>query len=98
MKEVFAPRNRQLYDLVVSKADLLIEEEMPSCLLILCAHVASYEVVLHQWGKGNFSHDRPLVDFPGDIYDYASHSFTLLKSQQLRLLGLNPYERAVESA
>ncbi|WP_371616458.1 hypothetical protein [Streptomyces sp. NBC_00454] len=41
---MFIPNIQEMRDVVVTKADLLIEEEMPAALLQLCAHVAGYEI------------------------------------------------------
>ena len=49
MTTVFMPRNRVLYGLVVSKADLLRGNDCPASRPDLSAHVASWEVVMSQW-------------------------------------------------
>ena len=87
MKTVFMPINIRIYELILSKSDLLIESNMPICLVELCAHVASYRVVLEQWEQNNFSEHIALVSFPKEINDYAKKSFVLLKSEQEKLLG-----------
>jgi hypothetical protein len=46
MTTVFMPINLRIYELIVSKADLLIERDMPECLRELGAHVAAYQTVL----------------------------------------------------
>ena len=48
------PVNRRIYDLVISKGDLLIDGKMPDVLLQLCAHISAYEAVLAQWERGNY--------------------------------------------
>lgn len=87
MTTVFMPRNRALYELVVSKADLLLDREMPSTLLDLCAHVAAWEVVVSQWAANDFSEYRSVIKFPKQAEDYARRSFSILKSEQAKLLG-----------
>jgi len=44
---VFIPNIQAMREVIVAKADLLIEEQMPEVLLQLCAHVSGYEVTLH---------------------------------------------------
>src|SRR5262245_20332544 len=39
MTTVFMPINLRMYEIILSKSDLLIETKMPECLLQFCAHV-----------------------------------------------------------
>jgi len=88
MREVFMPLNRQIASVIHSKADLLDEEEMPQCLLDVCAHVASYEPVLKRWEEGDVEQHTALNAFPRrDLSAYASASFLRLKHEQSRLLA-----------
>jgi hypothetical protein len=88
MTTVFMPQNRHVYDLVVAKADLLIEEKMPECLLDLCAHVAAYETVKKRWEEDDFSEYTSLINYPtGPLLKYSSDSFRTLKRQQALLLA-----------
>lgn len=85
---VFMPINIRLYELVLSKSDLLVESEMPECLLLLCAHVAAYQSVLKKWESGDYSDHVSLVNFPSQaLLDYAAASFYQLKAEQTKLLG-----------
>jgi hypothetical protein len=91
MTTVFMPLNRRMRDIVIGKADLLDEDEMPSCLIELCAHVATYEAVLARWDKGDFSEHKAYANFPtAELGDYASRSFRRLKGEQGRLLQSKP--------
>ncbi len=70
------PINLRIYEMVVSKADLLIERDMPECLRELCAHVASYQTVLKKWENNDFSEHTSLIDYPGrELLDYSHRSF-----------------------
>jgi hypothetical protein len=94
MTTVFAPLNREMRDLVVNRADLLEEPEMPTCLLQLCAHVAAYEPVLKQWEDGDYTEHRTPLNFPArEVTDYASASFRELKEEQNRLLARESSDR-----
>jgi hypothetical protein len=64
MTTVFAPINNRMYELVLSKSDLLIETEMPQCLRDLCAHVVGYHLVMKKWESGDFSENLSLLPFP----------------------------------
>jgi hypothetical protein len=87
IRSVFMPLNRQMVDLVVNRADLLEGTKIPECLLELCAHVSSYEALLRQWEKGDFTAYEPIVNFPGhDLLKYAEQEFCRLKQEQDTLL------------
>lgn len=89
MREVFMPLNVRIVDVVTMHADLLIETEMPKCLLDACAHVAAYRAVLKQWEEGDFSEHVSVLNFPSaELLRYASVSFVHLKSEQDFLLGV----------
>ncbi len=87
VETVFMPGNRRTYDLIVSKTDLLIDDDMPIVMLNFCAHVLGYEVVIAQWRVGNFSEHTSIVHYPRELDSYVQRSFRLLKHEQARLLG-----------
>ncbi|WP_089104732.1 hypothetical protein [Streptomyces hyaluromycini] len=85
---VFLPVLREMRGLVVGRADLLREPEMPSLLLELCAHTAGYEITVARWAQGDFSDHLSLVPFPSEeLAAYARRGFGELKREQARLLG-----------
>ena len=85
---VFIPNIQAMRDVVVTKADLLIEEEMPQALLQLCAHVSGYEITAARWSEGNHEEHLSLISFPGrELREYIRDRFTRLKSEQAILLG-----------
>lgn len=87
MSQVFMPLTRKMRDLVVNQAHLLDEDQVPPCLLTLCAHVSSYEAILAQWATEDFSQHVSPVPFPGqDLTDYVVERFLSLKSKQRHLL------------
>lgn len=87
MSVVFMPLNRQMRDLIVNKAHLLEETEMPACLLKVCTHVSAYEPILERWSNGDFSEHAPEIPYPrSEIEPYAKNSFTKLKSRRGELL------------
>ncbi|MGW4751198.1 hypothetical protein [Streptomyces chartreusis] len=91
---VFIPNIQAMRDVVVTKADLLIEEEMPQSLLQLCAHVSGYEITAARWAQGNYEEHLSLISFPGrELREYVRDRFARLKSEQARLLG---HSRAVD--
>ncbi|MFE6777237.1 hypothetical protein [Streptomyces sp. NPDC057702] len=85
---VFVPNIQAMRDVVVSQADLLIEEEMPEALLQLCAHVSGYEITVARWAQGDYTEHLSLIPFPGrELRRYVRDRFARLKSEQARLLG-----------
>lgn len=88
MTTVFMPINLRIYELILSKSDLLIDKEMPDTLLAFCAHVAAYQAVIKKWENNDFSEHTSLVNYPADtMLEYARSSFQQLKLEQDRLLG-----------
>ncbi|MFF0065605.1 hypothetical protein ACFYRC_29420 [Streptomyces sp. NPDC005279] len=85
---VFIPNIQAMRDVVVTKADLLIEQEMPPALLQLCAHVSGYEITAARWAQGRYEEHLSVISFPGrELRDYTRERFTRLKKEQAVLLG-----------
>ena len=92
---VFQPTNRQMTECIKTHAALLIEDDMPACLIRLAANTAAYDVLASRWGDPDFTPTRPedLVapdqyTFPrGELETYARSSFQRLKADQQDLLG-----------
>ena len=92
MTTVFMPVNERITQLVIERADLIEEHEMPPCLLAVCAHVHGYQAIIKEWESGDVSLLREdnisLVNFPGqELADYATTRFGRLKAEQGKLLG-----------
>jgi hypothetical protein len=87
MSTVFMPLNRQMRDVIVTKAHLFEEAEIPECLLRLCAHVSAYEPILDRWSEGDYAEHAPRLAFPRQqTLEYAVTSFKRLKTRQQELL------------
>lgn len=85
---VFMPNIQSMRDIVINKADLLIESSMPPVLLDLCAHVSGFEITARRWSQGNYIEHGSVVAYPAPDLDlYAETSFARLKRQQAKLLG-----------
>jgi hypothetical protein len=92
MITVFMPVHQRMMELVLNRADLIEEPEMPPCLLALCAHVHGYQAILKEWETGEISVAREdnisVVNFPGqELAEYAAAAFGRLKAEQAVLLG-----------
>lgn len=89
MSVVFMPNNNKMFEIVNSRLDLLIEEEMPESLKMLCAHVAAYKTVMVKWEQGDFSEHTSIITFPAqEVKNYVDQSFSKLKKRQNELIGL----------
>lgn len=86
MTTVFTPLNDLLEKIIIEKAHLIIEEQMPSCLLQFVTHVVGYKAILAKWEKHDFSEKYSIIDFPIALNEYASSSYASLKSEQTLLL------------
>jgi hypothetical protein len=72
---------------IITKAHLLIEDEMPECLLQFCAHKAGYDVLMERWKQHDYAEHLSVVRHPGaELRDYLGESFTRLKREQARAL------------
>lgn len=77
---VFIPNIQAMRDVVVTKADLLIEQEMPPALLQLCAQVSGYEITAARWAQGRYDEHLSVIPFPaGELMEYTRDRFTRLK-------------------
>ena len=77
------PRATEAYKRIIDKGHLLIEDEMPKCLLDFCAHKAGYDVLIKRWQNQDFTEHLSVVRHPGEeLYEYLRESFTRLKREQ----------------
>ena len=80
------PLNERAEALVVEHADLLVESEIPRCLLELCAHVEAYRGVIAEWDEEQFSHATAPLNYPQEVLEYARTHYSDLKSKQEALI------------
>ncbi len=88
MSTVFMPNNVKMYEIIQSKSDLLVESDMPKCLLELCTHVTTYQAVIKKWEDNDFSEHTSLIEYPTQsLLEYTQRSFQRLKAEQEELIG-----------
>lgn len=87
MTVVFMPQNIKLYDIILNKSDLLIETEMPTCLLDFCAHTVALQALIEKWNNGDYSEHYAIARYPRDVDQYAREAYTNLKTEQSKMLG-----------
>ena len=86
MTTIFMPLNDVREKIIIEKAYLIIEEQMPHCLLEFVTHVVGYKAVLAKWAEGDFSERRSTIGWPPDFDSYVERSYAALKAEQTRLI------------
>jgi hypothetical protein len=86
MTTIFMPLNDVREKIIIDKAYLIIEEQMPHCLLDFVTHVVGYKAVLSKWNEGDFSERRSTIGWPPEFDGYVERSYKALKAEQTRLL------------
>ena len=86
MKTIFMPLNNIREKIIIEKAHLIIEEEIPYCLLEFVTHVVGYKAVLAKWADGDFSEMRSTIGWPPEFDRYVERSYAALKAEQTRLI------------
>lgn len=86
MTTIFMPLNDIRERVIIEKAHLIVEEQIPTCLLDFVTHVVGYKAVLAKWSEGDFSERRSTIGWPPEFDTYVKCSYAALKSEQTRLL------------
>jgi hypothetical protein len=86
MNTIFMPLNDIREKIIIEKAYLVIEEQMPQCLLDFVTHVVGYKAVLAKWEEGDLTERRSTIGWPPEFDIYVKKSYNALKAEQTRLL------------
>ncbi|MGA2166768.1 MAG: hypothetical protein ABSG62_01065 [Terracidiphilus sp.] len=86
MTTIFMPLNDVREKIIIEKAHLIVEEQMPKCLLDFVTHVVGYKAVLSKWAEGDYSERRSTIGWPPEFDIYVERSYAALKAQQTHLL------------
>ncbi|MGA9069338.1 MAG: hypothetical protein WB424_03720 [Terracidiphilus sp.] len=86
MTTIFMPLNDVREKVIIEKAYLIVEEQMPRCLLDFVTHVVGYKAVLKKWSEGDYSERRSTIGWPPEFDAYVTRSYAALKAEQTRLL------------
>jgi hypothetical protein len=86
MTTIFMPLNDVREKIIIEKAHLIVEEEMPQCLLQFVTHVVGYKAVLAKWAEGDYAERRSMIGWPPSFDTYVEHSYRALKAEQSRLM------------
>jgi hypothetical protein len=86
MTTIFMPLNNVREKVIIQNAHLIIEEQMPQCLLDFVTHVVGYKAVLAKWANGDYSERRSTIGWPPEFDLYVRRSYSALKAEQTSLL------------
>src|ERR1700761_3780051 len=86
MRTIFMPLNDVREKIIIQKAYLIIEEQMPQCLLEFVTHVVGYKAVMAKWAEGDFTERRSTIGWPPEFDGYVKRSYEALKAEQTRLM------------
>jgi len=88
---IFMPLNDIREKIIIEKAYLIVEEQMPQCLLDFVTHVVGYKAVLAKWAEGDYSERRSTIGWPPEFDVYVERSYAALKARQTELLHSYPW-------
>jgi hypothetical protein len=86
MTTIFMPLNDVREKIIIENAYLIVEEQMPQCLLDFVTHVVGYKAVVAKWAEGDTSERRSIIGWPPEFDLYVERSYQALKTEQTRLL------------
>ena len=86
MRTIFIPLNEIREKIIIEKAHLIVEEQMPQCLLDFVTHVVGYKAVLSKWAEGDYTERRSTIGWPPEFDVYVKNSYAALKAEQMRLM------------
>ncbi len=86
MTTIFMPLNDVREKIIIENAYLIIEEQMPQCLLDFVTHVVGYKSLMTKWAEGDYSERRSIIGWPPEFDIYVERSYKALKAEQTRLL------------
>ena len=86
MKTIFMPLNDIREKVIIEKAHLIVEEQMPQCLLDFVTHVVGYKAVLSKWAEGDYAERRSTIGWPPEFDAYVRRSYAALKAEQTELM------------
>jgi hypothetical protein len=86
MTTIFMPLNDIREKIIIENAHLIVEEEMPQCLLDFVTHVVGYKALLTRWAEGDYSERRSTIGWPPEFDIYVEKSYKALKTKQSGLL------------
>ncbi len=87
VNEVLMPLNLMREKIILENSYLIIENEVPQCLVDFITHVSTFKAVVAKWKVGDFSENFAMTYYPEDLQGYIMGSYKSLKKEQLKLIG-----------
>lgn len=88
MKEVFAPQNEKIAELIVENGDLIEGKEFPEAFVQALAHIAAYRAVIQAWDEGRYDEYTSVIDFPrSELLEAVEPVYHRLREEQAKLIG-----------
>ena len=91
MKSIFMPLNDVREKIIIENAHLIVEEEMPQCLLDFVTHVVGYKALILKWAEDDYAERRSIIGWPPEFDIYVERSYAALKANQTQLLHSFPW-------
>lgn len=85
---VFQPLNERIERAILDNGDLLEGGALEEKLQDLLSHIASYRATFERWERGDFSHHTALLVYPSGLLAMVEATYSELRKEQQRLLGL----------
>src|ERR1039457_4588500 len=93
MTTIFMPLNDVREKIIIQKAYLIVEEEMPKCLLEFVTHVVGYKAVLSKWAEGDYTERRSTIGWAPGVGGYIGRSHQALHVGRRRQPPPPPHHR-----
>ena len=75
MTTIFMPLNNVREKIIIENAHLIVEEQMPQCLLDFVTHVVGYKALLSKWAEGDYTERRSMIGWPAEFDGYVERSY-----------------------
>jgi hypothetical protein len=90
MTTIFMPLNNVRERIIIENAHLIVEEQMPQCLLDFVTHVVGYKALLSKWAEGDYTERRSMIGWPAEFDGYVERSYKRLKAEQADVAATRP--------
>ena len=88
MREVFAPQNTRIGQLIVENGDLVEDQQFPEAFVAVLAHIAAYRAVMKEWEGGQYDdHTSDLNSPRPELLATVEPIYHRLRAEQSVLIG-----------
>lgn len=86
-KNIFVEHDIKKEKIIMEHSSLILEDEMPKCLIELQAYLSEFKILVTKWDNGDYSENFTVSNYPKDLGEYTAKSYKFLKKEQARLIG-----------